>query len=331
MRWTVEWLTTLSACSRAWLRVTHRSPGGCHTRRWVRPDWWRYHQRASGPRLSQSAHSQIGGIADTSLRVDVKRPCQRARGVRREGRSESTVIPRTSRRRRRPISRSSIPFIPRTPEIYSKEVYYKECFSDLRWEAHLDTDNITSHTSWVRSLIGLEIALWERLDDRLRQDVNITLAIFESLGFVERSGERGLRVGELADKLHLTVGGTSKLVDRMEREGVIRRDVDGHDRRASRVVLTLDGFDRLRRARTAYEAEVATAVDHVLSIRRAHTHVSANGTNPSRNDEPFRVWRRWIQSVALPMGADSARVQPTIKQEAFACVDTIDARFAGHR
>jgi DNA-binding MarR family transcriptional regulator len=119
--------------------------------------------------------------------------------------------------------------------------------------------------AWATDLVRLEIALWDRVDARLRESHELPLAFFESLLFVSRAREGSMRVGDLARALRVTVGGTSKLVDRIERAGLIAREPDPADRRASRVALTAAGKRKLAAAVTSYEAEVAGIVGGVLS------------------------------------------------------------------
>src|SRR2546423_11021428 len=115
-----------------------------------------------------------------------------------------------------------------------------------------------SGVAWATDLIRLEIALWDRVDARLRESHELPLAFFESLLFISRSPRSGMRVGDLARALRVTVGGTSKLVDRIERAGLIAREPDPDDRRASRVVLTKAGKRKLTAALKTYEAEVGS-------------------------------------------------------------------------
>jgi DNA-binding MarR family transcriptional regulator len=51
----------------------------------------------------------------------------------------------------------------------------------------------------------------------------------------------GLRHSELAEKLDVTAATVSRIVDRMEAGGLVRREGDGEDRRVSRVCLTPAG------------------------------------------------------------------------------------------
>jgi DNA-binding MarR family transcriptional regulator len=119
--------------------------------------------------------------------------------------------------------------------------------------------------AWATDLIRLEIALWDRVDARLRDAHELPLAFFESLLFISREPRRSMRVGDLARALRVTVGGTSKLVDRIERAGLIAREPDPDDRRASRVSLTTAGKRKLTAAVKTYDSEVGSIVDGVLT------------------------------------------------------------------
>jgi DNA-binding MarR family transcriptional regulator len=117
---------------------------------------------------------------------------------------------------------------------------------------------------WATDLIRLEIALWDRIDARLRESHELPLAFFESLLFLSRAPRGSMRVGDLARALRVTVGGTSKLVDRIAGAGLIARASDPDDRRASRVVLTTAGKRKLTAARKTYDAEVSSILEGVL-------------------------------------------------------------------
>ena len=124
---------------------------------------------------------------------------------------------------------------------------------------------------WLNDVIRLEIGLWNRIDARLRGEHNLTLGTFWPLYVVSRSEDTSMRVGELAHALRLTVGGTSKIVDRLDAAGLLRREADVTDRRASRVVLTDEGWQRLETAQATYDAEMATVLDAALSLEEQRT------------------------------------------------------------
>src|SRR5436190_13329100 len=120
---------------------------------------------------------------------------------------------------------------------------------------------------WATDLVRLEIVLWERLDASLRESHQLPMTFFEPLLFLSRAPGGSVRVGDLARDLRLTVGGTSKLVDRIERAGFIARQPDPDDRRASRVALTAAGKRRLTAALKTYEAEVGSILRGVLTAK----------------------------------------------------------------
>ena len=124
---------------------------------------------------------------------------------------------------------------------------------------------LPSGVDWLIDLIGLEIVLWNLVEARLREKHDLGLAAFETLYFVSRSPERSLRIGDLAHALRITVGGMSKVADRVERAGLISREPDPGDRRASRVALTRTGRHKLAAAIKTCEAELAGTLDAELT------------------------------------------------------------------
>src|SRR5882724_10567811 len=128
-----------------------------------------------------------------------------------------------------------------------------------------DDASVVDGVAWATDLVRLEIALWDRVDARLRESHELPLAFFESLLFISRARGSSMRVGDLARALRVTVGGTSKLVDRVEETGLIAREPDPDDRRASRVVLTTAGKRKLTPAVKTYEEEVRGILGGVLS------------------------------------------------------------------
>jgi DNA-binding MarR family transcriptional regulator len=75
------------------------------------------------------------------------------------------------------------------------------------------------------------------------------------------ANEPGLSHRELADRLQLTVATLSHHLDRLERQGYLRRVRDGLDRRVVRVKVTASGARRL-------ETLQAVATDHEHRLRQ---------------------------------------------------------------
>jgi DNA-binding MarR family transcriptional regulator len=103
-------------------------------------------------------------------------------------------------------------------------------------------------------LIRFETEIWNAVDARLRADCDIPLHHFEPMQVISRRS--ACRVQDIADELVITVGGTSKLVDRIEESGYCRRRPNPDDRRSSIVQLTAAGKRLLAKATTVFEDEL---------------------------------------------------------------------------
>ncbi len=75
------------------------------------------------------------------------------------------------------------------------------------------------------------------------------------LQLVEAPGRR-LRMAELADLVLLSRSGLTRLVDRLQAEGLVRREPSRDDARGTYTVLTAAGYERLRGAAPAHLAGV---------------------------------------------------------------------------
>lgn len=98
--------------------------------------------------------------------------------------------------------------------------------------------------------------LARHLDADLQAGHALSLAAFDVLMQLSVADGRRLRITALADAVHFSAGGVSKLVTRLEREALVCREPDPADGRATLVVLTDAGLRRLRDARTDHFADV---------------------------------------------------------------------------
>ncbi|MFQ6330463.1 MULTISPECIES: MarR family winged helix-turn-helix transcriptional regulator [unclassified Nocardia] len=69
---------------------------------------------------------------------------------------------------------------------------------------------------------------------------------------LSRSPGRRLRMTDLAAQTRLSTSGITRLVDRLQRNGFVRREADAGDRRTSYAVLTAAGATRIARVLPAY-------------------------------------------------------------------------------
>jgi DNA-binding MarR family transcriptional regulator len=114
-------------------------------------------------------------------------------------------------------------------------------------------------------LIRFEIELWNAVDARLRADFDLPLSRFEPMQIIAR--RPSCRVFDIADELSLTVGGTSKLVDRIEAAGHCSRRANPDDRRSSIIELTPAGRRLLTEATEAFEDELRIRVGSAVPTR----------------------------------------------------------------
>jgi MarR family transcriptional regulator, organic hydroperoxide resistance regulator len=103
-------------------------------------------------------------------------------------------------------------------------------------------------------LVRLETGLWNAVEGRLRADFGVTLPVFEFLQAISRIP--ACRVQDIAAELGITVGGTSKIVDRIEASGYCVRNANPSDRRSSIIKLTPAGKRLLPRLTTAVDDEL---------------------------------------------------------------------------
>lgn len=97
------------------------------------------------------------------------------------------------------------------------------------------------------------------MDADLRRDANLDLATYNALIHTHLAGPGGIRMKDMATNAALSTSGITALVDRLERQGLVQRNPDPDDRRATRITLTDEGRER---ARQAAHVHVASIEDH---------------------------------------------------------------------
>src|SRR5689334_4471368 len=108
------------------------------------------------------------------------------------------------------------------------------------------TEESEVHT-WIRFL-ATHSAITRELEARLMGAHGLTLSDYDVLVQLARAPERKLRNIELAKAVVLTRSGVTRLVDGLERDGLVRRASCASDKRGSFVALTPEGARRLREA-----------------------------------------------------------------------------------
>jgi DNA-binding MarR family transcriptional regulator len=126
---------------------------------------------------------------------------------------------------------------------------------------------MTSTTQPVAELTGTELGAWRgllrvhaalvrELDAELDAAHDLPLSSYDVLIYLQAAPGKRLRMAELADSVLLSRSGVTRLVDRLEREGLIVRDTCTSDGRGLYAVLTDEGEAMLARARPTHLAGV---------------------------------------------------------------------------
>jgi DNA-binding MarR family transcriptional regulator len=123
--------------------------------------------------------------------------------------------------------------------------------------AGLATAEFAAWTGFLR----VHAALVRVLDNELRAAHRLRLTEYEVLLRLADQPGRRMRMSAIAGSMVLSQGGTTRLVERLERRGLVRREPCPEDRRGAYAVLTEDGEAVLRAARRTHLAGVR---DHFL-------------------------------------------------------------------
>jgi DNA-binding MarR family transcriptional regulator len=111
-----------------------------------------------------------------------------------------------------------------------------------------------------RGLFARHAAVYNAIEAELRQKHGIGVNEFEVLERLMVCREGKCRSADVMDAVHLSQSAASRLVARMERDGLVERAMCDLDRRGIFVVLTDAGRQRYREARPTQRGVLAAAL-----------------------------------------------------------------------
>ncbi len=132
-----------------------------------------------------------------------------------------------------------------------------------------------------RVFLETAYALIDILDAELQDERGITLGWYDALVHLEEADD-GLRMNELAGRILLSKSGLTRVIDRMEEAGLVRRERPPDDRRVVKVFITPAGLETLQSARAVHrigiqehfvqhlEPSELAAIAHALENVRDH-------------------------------------------------------------
>lgn len=97
-----------------------------------------------------------------------------------------------------------------------------------------------------------------KIEEVLQRETGLLLADHEALLNLEHA-EHPPRMSDIAQRLTLSPGGTTKVIDRLEALGYVARNPDPADRRATVVEITPEGRGAHAQTRKVVDAELEAA------------------------------------------------------------------------
>jgi DNA-binding MarR family transcriptional regulator len=117
------------------------------------------------------------------------------------------------------------------------------------------SENSVAIEAFVR-LVRANAAVTGQLSAQLNADHGLSINAYEALLHLVRAPDSRMRRVDLANGLLLTAGGVTRLLDGLERDGLVAREECASDRRVSYAVLTETGRDKLREASKSHTRQI---------------------------------------------------------------------------
>jgi DNA-binding MarR family transcriptional regulator len=102
-----------------------------------------------------------------------------------------------------------------------------------------------------RVFLETALALIDILDAEMQEQRGITIGWYDVLVHLEDAPE-GLPMTEIASRILFSKSGLTRVIDRMQAAGLVRRERPPEDRRVVKVLLTPTGLDALNAARAVH-------------------------------------------------------------------------------
>jgi DNA-binding MarR family transcriptional regulator len=144
-----------------------------------------------------------------------------------------------------------------------------------------------------RSFLHAHARLTRRMDEELQTAHHLSLAEYDALIQLARSPGRRLRMSVLAERVLLSRSGLTRLVDRLEAGGMVKRSACATDARGAEAILTATGVQRLRDA----------SQTHLAGVQRYFLDVIADDDRAAMERGLDRV----IDELGCGTDADAAR------------------------
>ncbi|HEY3631769.1 MAG TPA: MarR family transcriptional regulator [Jatrophihabitantaceae bacterium] len=140
-----------------------------------------------------------------------------------------------------------------------------------------------------RAFLRAHASVLRKLERDLVNEAGMPLGWYDVLVQLAEAPERRLRMADLADKVLLSRSGLTRLVDRLQSEGLVTREPYPGDARGLYTVLTQAGFEKLRAAAPTHLAGVHAYWLSRFSDRELHDlHMLLGRLDPELLERPAR-------------------------------------------
>jgi DNA-binding MarR family transcriptional regulator len=119
--------------------------------------------------------------------------------------------------------------------------------------------------------MGAHAALLRELSASLVASHGLTINDYGTLLLLSRAGEEGMRRIDLANDLQLSPSGITRLLDRLEDQGLVGKGACKSDARVSYAVLTDAGLSKLREAAPEHIEDIDRRLGAALSEQEMKT------------------------------------------------------------
>jgi DNA-binding MarR family transcriptional regulator len=139
---------------------------------------------------------------------------------------------------------------------------------DMEVRAH--ADHHASLRLWLR-LLSASTRIEDTIRQRLREQFGITLPRFDLMAQLEREAE-GLSMSELSRRMMVTGGNVTSIVDQLEKEQLVLRQMQANDRRSYTVSLTDAGRIAFATMAKAHEGWVVELLSPLSAKQQQQLH-----------------------------------------------------------
>jgi DNA-binding MarR family transcriptional regulator len=134
-------------------------------------------------------------------------------------------------------------------------------------------------TAWIRLVRG-QAAARRTLESQLQAAHGLTVVGYEALLLLSNAEAQAMRRVDLARGLGLTPSGVTRLLDGLERDGLVAKRTCDADARVTYAVLTEAGAERLERASCSHVGSVRALFEERYSDEVLETLASLLGRLP---------------------------------------------------